>query len=126
MVLKELCSNNLLVQAKSFDLFLSFLQAFVLYLISCSLHQTTKPQILFSSIFSANFCQLDQLKKKTNFLLVQNRFFLKFGPMKSLFSFSSPQTEKTSWKKLGKTRFMVWWFDVTNKILLLKVQVHEN
>merc|ERR1711956_45068 len=50
---------------------------------------------------------------------VQNSFFLNFGPMKSLFSFSSPQAEKGSWKKLGKTGFVVWWFDVTNKILII-------
>ena len=36
--------------------------------------QELKP-ILFSPIFSMNFSQLEQLKKKTNFLLVQNRFF---------------------------------------------------
>ena len=39
-----------------------------------------------------------------------------FRPIISLFSFSTAQTEKNSWKKLGKTRFVVWWFDVTNKI----------
>ena len=72
-----------------------------------------KPRILFSPIFSTKFSQLEQLKKKTNFLLVQNRFFLRLGPMKSLFSFS---TEKNSWKNLGKTRFVVWCFDLTNKI----------
>ena len=36
--------------------------------------------------------------------------------MKSLFSFSTAQTEKNSQKKLGKTRLVVWWFEVTNKI----------
>ena len=36
--------------------------------------------------------------------------------MKSLFSFSTAQTEKNWWKKLGKTRLVVGWFDVTNKI----------
>jgi hypothetical protein len=36
--------------------------------------------------------------------------------MKSLFSFSSGQTEKNSGKKLGKTEFVVGLFDVTNKI----------
>ena len=94
----------------------SFWQNHLYLIISCSWHQTTKQPILFSPIFSTNFSQLEQLKKKTNFLLVQNRFFLGLGQMKSLFSFSSTQTEKNSWKKLGKTRFVVWWFDVTNKI----------
>ena len=59
-------------------------------------------------LISPNFSQLEQLKKKTNFLLVQNMFFLSFGPMKSLFSFLKSQTEKNSWKKLGKTRLVVW------------------
>ena len=35
--------------------------------------------------------------------------------MKILFSLSSGQTEKNSWKKLGKTKFVFWWFDVINK-----------
>jgi hypothetical protein len=35
----------------------------------------------------------------------------------SLFSFSTAQVEKDLLKKLGKTRLVVWWFDVTNKIL---------
>ena len=55
---------------------LIFLKHFVLYkkheAISCSWHQTTKPRILFSPIFSANFSQFDQMKKKTNFWLVKN------------------------------------------------------
>ena len=66
---------------------------------------------------TTKFSHLEQLKKKTNILLVQNRFFLNFGLTKSLFSFSPPQTEKNLWKKLGKTRFVVWWFDVMNKII---------
>ena len=90
-------------------------------LIFCSWHQTTKPRILFSAN-STNIFQLEQLKKKTNFLLVQNRLFLSFGPMKSLFSFSTAQTEKILWKKLGKTRLVVWWFDVTNKIQTIVLQ----
>ena len=72
-------------------------------LLSCLWHQTTKQRILFYPIFSTNFFQLEQLKKKTNFLLVQNSCFLNFGPMRSSFSFSSPQTEKISRKILGKT-----------------------
>ena len=83
-------------------------------LISCSSHQTTKQPILFPPIFSTNFSQLSSWKtfhwskteKKT--LLVQ---------IKSLFSFSTEKTEKNSWKKIGKTRLVVWWFDVTNNIL---------
>ena len=35
--------------------------------------------------------------------------------MKSSFSFSTAKAEKNSWKKLGKTRLVVLWFDVTKK-----------
>ena len=44
--------------------------------VSCSWHQTTQTPILFSPIISTNFSQFELLllKKKTNFLLVQNRF----------------------------------------------------
>ena len=80
------------------------LGCFIMFL--TSIHQTTN---LFSPFFSTNFSQFEQLKKITTFLLVQNRYFLSFGPMKSLFSFSTAQL-----KKLRKTRFVVWWFDVTN------------
>ena len=38
------------------------------------------------------------------------------GPQKSLFSLSTAQAEKNSWKKVGKTRLVIWWFDVMNKI----------
>jgi len=41
------------------------------------------------------------LKKKTKKLLVQKKFFLSVGPMKSLFSFLTAQTEKNLWKKNG-------------------------
>ena len=37
-------------------------------------------------------------------------------------SFSTAYTEKVSWKKLGKTRFVVWWFDVANKIISFNTQ----
>ena len=67
-----------------------------------------KPRILFSPIFSTKFSQLEQLKKKTNFLLVKNSAFLSFGPMTSLVSFSTAKTEKKSWKKLGKRKLVIW------------------
>jgi hypothetical protein len=57
---------------------------------------------LFFPIFSTIFSQFEQLKKITNFLLVQNRFFLSFGPLKSLFSFSTAQLRKFRGKNWGK------------------------
>jgi hypothetical protein len=31
---------------------------------------------------------------------------------------------KNSWEKFGKTKLVVWWIDVTNKILVAKISVH--
>ena len=36
---------------------------------------------------------------------------------KVCFLFQLIKTEKNSWKKIGKTRLVVCWFDVTNNIL---------
>ena len=69
-------------------------------------------QFCFPQFFSTNFSQFEQLKKITNFLLVQNRFFfLSFGPTKSCLSFSTAQTEKNSWEKIGENKigFLVDW-----------------
>ena len=52
-------------------------------------------------------------KRKQTFYWSKTDFFFSFGPMKSLFSFSTGQTEKNSWK----TRLVVWWFDDMNKII---------
>ena len=41
-----------------------------------------------------------------------------FGPIISLLSYSTAQTEKNLRKKLGKTKLFVWWIDVTNKMLV--------
>ena len=38
-----------------------------------------------------------------------------FEPIKSLFSFSTAQIEK----KMGKTRFVFWWFDPMSLLLIL-------
>ena len=79
-----------------------------------SIHQT-------NNFVFPNFSQFELLKKITNFLLVQNRFFfLSFGPMKclkSLFSFSTAQLRKFRGKNLA-TKQDSWfgggWFDVMN------------
>ena len=68
--------------------------------LSRSWHQTTRQTIMFSPIFSTNFPQFDQLKKKTNFFLVQTGFFSVLDQWK-VFSFSTAKTEKNSWKKFG-------------------------
>ena len=68
--------------------------------LSCSWHQITKPWILFSPIFSNNVSQFELLKRKQTIHWPEKKFGEQFG----------------------KTRFVVWWFDVTNKIL---VTVHS-
>ena len=56
-------------------------------------HESSSPQF-----FPRIFLSLSSWKRKQTFLLLLNNF----GTMKSLFSFSSPQTtEKNSYKKLG-------------------------
>ena len=68
--------------------------------------------ILFSSIFS----QFEQLEKKKKLFISPKLRKTCLGPIKSLLSFSTAQTEKNSWEKLGKTRLVVWWFYAKNKI----------
>ena len=69
-------------------------------------HQTTNFD--FPNFFH-EFFSVKQLKKKTNFWTNKKFVYLS--------DFSTAKTEKSSWKKLGETRLVVWWFDVTNKIL---------
>ena len=38
--------------------------------------------------------------------------------------FSTAHAEKISWKKLEKTRFLVWWFDVRSKIYHKVTSIH--
>ena len=78
----------------------------------------------FPQIF-LRISQFQHLKKKTNLSLVQNQEKPWFGTIKSSFSFSTPQAEKNSWKKLEKTRLVVWWFDVTNKVFSMDEWKHE-
>ena len=87
--------------------------------------ETTKQPILFSPILSTNFSRFEpqytykiiisilwfeQLKKETNFSLVENLEKICLDH-RFLFSFSIA-------KQLGKKRLFVWWFDVTNKIIV--------
>ena len=86
----------------------------VIWILSCSWHQTTN--LVFPNFFHEYFSVLSVEKRKKHFSLVQNWEKDCFRPIKSLISFSTDKTVKYSWKKLGKTRLVVWWFDVTNKI----------
>jgi hypothetical protein len=43
-----------------------------------------------------------------------------FEPISSLLSFSIAQTEKT----LGKTRFVVWWFDSMSLLIVSSTLAH--
>ena len=87
--------------------------------INVSNHQTTN--LVFPNFFHEFFSVW--AVEKANFLLVQNRFFFLsvLDQWKGFFFFLNCSTEKISWKKLGKTRFVVWSFDVTNWLLLSNV-----
>ena len=69
----------------------------------------------YQSCFSQFFSVL-AVEKENKLFVGTKQVFLIFEPKKSSFVFSTAQTEKISWKKLGKTRLVVWWFDVTNKV----------
>ena len=68
-------------------------------------HESSSPQL-----FLRNFLSLTSWKRIQTFLLLQNNF----GPMKSSFSFSSPQTTRKNWGHI--TKFLIRQFDVTNKM----------
>ena len=87
-------------------------------------HQTTN--IVSPNFFPEIFSVLAVEKENKLFIGPKQFFFFSFGPIKSLFSFSTAKTEKNLWKKLGKTRLIVWWFDVTNKITDLKSPKRGN
>jgi hypothetical protein len=74
-------------------------------------------EFCFPQFFQRIFLCLTREKENKLFTGPKLRKKTCFGPVKSLFSFSTDQAEKNSLKKLGKTRFVVWWFDVTNKII---------
>jgi hypothetical protein len=74
-----------------------------------------KLPILFSPIFSTNFSQLEQLKKKTN-CWSKTVFFFSFGPINFLFLFQPSNWEKIV-EKIGDNKIgCLVLFDVTNKI----------
>ena len=76
-------------------------------LLVTSNHQTTN--FVFPN-FSTNFSQFGQLKKQTNFLLVQNRFFLDLDQWKVCFLFQLLNWEK-SVEKIGENKIgglVVW------------------
>ena len=57
-------------------------------------------QSCFPQFFPQIFLSFSCWKRKQTFYLSKTDFFLNLGPMKSLFSFSTAQTEKSLWKKL--------------------------
>ena len=67
-----------------------------------------KPPILFPPIFSTNFSQLEQLKKKTNFLL----FFSVLDQWKVCILFQLVKL-RNNW---GKTRLVVWCHEQDNRL----------
>ena len=65
-----------------------------------SIHQTTN--LDFPNFFYEFFSE------KENKLFIGSKLKICFGPINSVLSFSTAQTEKNSWKKMGKTN---WLFD---------------
>ena len=79
----------------------------------CIFFVTSNHQFCLPHFSSTNFSQFEQLKKKINFSLVQHSKKTFFEPINFFFSFSTVETEKNSRIKLGKTRLVDWWIDVT-------------
>ena len=100
----------------------NFRQLPSIFFSSSILFVTSQNQLCFPHIFSINFSQLQLLKKKTNFLLVQNRVFLGFGPMKSLLSSS---TAENSWKKLGKQYWLFGGLMSRTKYFLCEISSYK-
>jgi hypothetical protein len=70
-------------------------------------HQTTN--LVFPKFFY-QFFSVSVVKKENKLFIGTKPRKTCFGPIKSLFSFSTAQAEK-NWGKQD------WWFDVTNRIL---------
>ena len=88
---------------------------------SCSWHQT--PNLVFPNFFHEFFSAWAVEKENKHFIGPKQVFsWCYYGLMKSLFTFSNAE------KKLGNTRLVVWWFDVTNRrseVGVLKFLVSE-
>ena len=89
----------------------AFNLCFILFVTSN--HQTTN--LVFPNYFQEFFSVWTVEKENKLFIGPKLRKNL-FWTNKKLSSFSTAKTEKNSWKKLGKTRLVVWWFDIMNKI----------
>ena len=88
----------------------------IFYLLKYLVRDIKQP-ILFSPIFSVNFSQLQQLKKKTNFLLVQNSFFSLFWTNEKLVFFFNCWSWEKFGEKIGKNNFgclVVWCHEQDN------------
>ena len=72
----------------------------------------------FPQFFPQNFLSWP-VKKESKHFIGPNWEKIYFGPI--LLSFSTTQTEKKLWKKLGKTNLIDWWIDVRNKISITPV-----
>ena len=83
-----------------------FANTYVCILLTSSWNKTIKQRIPNLRIFLTNiyydFSFNWQTGKKT---------------VRTLVSFLTAQSEKTLRKKLGKTRFVVWWFDPTSSLI---------
>ena len=80
-------------------------------------HQTTN---LVFPIFFYEIFSVEQLKKITNFLLVQNSFFSVLDQWKVCYLFQLLKLRKIRGKNWGKQKLFFWWIDVTNKTIFLK------
>ena len=91
------------------------------WFLSFSWHQTSKQTILFTPIFSTNFSHFLKAVEKENKLFI--------GPKlrKNLFWTNNNFFYRSNlWKKLGKTKFVFWWFDMPRTRYLNFGEIRET
>ena len=69
---------------------------------------TSNHQSCFPNFFPPFFLSFSNLKK--TLFIGPKQVFCQFWTNETYVSFFSHSNEKNSWKKLGKTRLVVWWF----------------
>ena len=84
--------------------------------VTCILFVTSNHKSCFPQFFPRVFLILSSWKRKQSDYWSKTVFILICWPIKFVFFFNCLNWEKFV-EKFGKIRFVVWWFDVTNKIL---------
>ena len=83
----------------------------IITLFVTAIHKTTN--VVFPNFFY-EFFSAWAVEKDNKLFIGPKQIFSQFWTNEKFVFFFNCSTEKISWKKMRKTRFVVWWFDVTN------------